>query len=144
MVALQNAPGEAAVLQGLKMRSMPVDSHNAVFDLTMMMEDSPNGLSALLQYNTDLYEEATIRGMLEHFDTVLAGVVANPRARLSELSILSLAEEQQLLVEWNDTARPFPQESCIHQLFEQQAERTPNSPAVSYGKEQLSYAELNE
>ena len=142
MFALQNAPSEAAVLHGLKMRSMPVDSQNAVFDLTLLLEDHPTQFSALMQFDTDLYEEATIKRMLEHFETVLASVVKNPNAKLSDLTILTAAEQAQL-VEWNDTTRPFPADRCIHQLFEEQVRLTPEAVAVNDEKEQLSYAELN-
>jgi amino acid adenylation domain-containing protein len=96
-----------------------------------------------LRYSTDLFDSSTITRMLGHFETLLQGIVAEPRQRLSDLPLLSATEKQQLLVEWNDTARPFPQESCIHHLFEEQVERTPDAPALSYEGEQVSYAELN-
>jgi amino acid adenylation domain-containing protein len=96
-----------------------------------------------LRYSTDLFDSSTITRMLGHFETLLQGIVSDPRQRLSELPLLSAAEKQQLLVEWNDTARPFPQESCIHHLFEEQVERTPDVTALSYEGEQVSYAELN-
>ncbi len=70
--------------------------------------------------------------MLGHFGTLLEAVVANPEERLSELPILSEAERQQLLVEWNDTKIDYPKDLCIQQLFEAQVERTPDAIAVVF------------
>src|SRR3989442_7142753 len=82
--------------------------------------------------------------MVGHFETLLKGIVADPQQRMSQLPLLTPAEEEQLLVEWNDTARPFPRESCIHELFEQQARGTPEAVAVVFEEQQLSYRELNQ
>ena len=81
--------------------------------------------------------------MIGHFQTLLEGIVANPDQRISELPILTEAEKHQLLIEWNDTKKDYPQDKCIHQLFEEQVERTPDATAVVFEDQQLTYRELN-
>ncbi len=81
--------------------------------------------------------------MLNHFLVLLEGIVAEPEQRLAELPLLSPAERRQLLIEWNNTAAPFPRDCCIHALFEAQAARTPDIIALETVEEQLTYAQLN-
>jgi amino acid adenylation domain-containing protein len=80
--------------------------------------------------------------MLEHFETLLKGIVSDAEQHLSQLPLLSGAEQQQLLVQWNDTARVWPEQSCI-ELFERQARGTPEAVAVVFKQQELSYGELN-
>ena len=81
--------------------------------------------------------------MLGYFKTLLEGIVANPQTRIADLPLLSEAELHQLLVEWNDTQVDYPQAQCIHQLFEEQVERSPTPVAVIFENKQLTYRELN-
>jgi amino acid adenylation domain-containing protein len=81
--------------------------------------------------------------MTGHFVTLLEGIVANPQERISQLPILTASEQQQLLVEWNDTQVDYAFDKCIHQLFEEQVERTPDAVAVVFENQQLTYHELN-
>jgi len=143
MFAFQNAPAEVLALPGLTVTPLEVESKAAQFDLTLSMEDMGRGLKGAVEYNTDLFDGATIERMIGHFETLLGGIVVNPEQRLSELPLLTEAERLQLLVEWNDTEADYPQDQCIHQLFEERAARTPDAVAVVFEKEQLSYAELN-
>ncbi len=85
----------------------------------------------------------TITRTLGHLQTLLEGMVTNPQQRLCNLSLLTSTERHQLLVEWNNTEVDYPQEQCIHQLFEAQVERTPDAVAVVFEDEQLTYWELN-
>src|SRR5579859_2038844 len=143
MFVLQNTPQSDLHLPDLRVVGFQIDTTTAQFDLTLFMTETPQGLSASLEYNTDLFDAETIVRMAEHFQTLLAGIVADPQRRLSELPMLSERERQQLLVEWNATQTDYPQQLCIHQLFEQQVERTPEAVAIVFGEEQLTYAELN-
>jgi amino acid adenylation domain-containing protein len=143
MFVLQNAPMSALELPSLTISSLEMESSTAKFDLTMSMEDSEQGLVGSLEYNTDLFDTATISRMLEHFQTLLEGIVANPEQRLSDLPILTQPERQQLLVEWNDTQTEYPKDVCIHQLFEAQVQQTPNAVALVFQNQQLTYHELN-
>jgi aspartate racemase len=143
MFALENTPISPLELPGLSLSSLNIDSSTAKFDLTMSMEDTEQGLMGSLEYNTDLFHAATISRMLEHFQTLLEGIVANPEQRLLDLPLLTQPERQQLLVEWNDTQVDYPKHLCIHQLFEAQAEQTPDAVAVVFEDQQLTYGELN-
>ncbi|HVB29717.1 MAG TPA: amino acid adenylation domain-containing protein [Terriglobia bacterium] len=143
MFALQNAPLRALELPGLTLIPVEGDSETAHFDLTLQIVDTEQGLTAALVYNTDLFEADTIARMLGHFQTLLEAIVANPEQRLSDFPLLTEAERQQLLVEWNGTKTDCPRDLCIHQLFEAQVERTPDAIAVVFEAEQLAYGELN-
>ncbi|MEP0858563.1 amino acid adenylation domain-containing protein [Trichocoleus sp. DQ-U1] len=131
---------------------MEVETGTAKFDLTLEITDTEEGLTGSLEYNTDLFDEATITRMLGHFQTLLEGIVANPDCRLSDLPLLTEAERYQLLVEWNQTQTDYPADSCFHQLFEQQVEKTPDAIALSarsanaltFEEQHLTYKQLNE
>jgi amino acid adenylation domain-containing protein/non-ribosomal peptide synthase protein (TIGR01720 family) len=122
---------------------LDIQTDTAKFDLTFYVEERPEGIVGRFEYNTDLFEAATISRMIEHFKTMLAGIVANPQARVSELPLLSETERYKLLVEWNNTTQEYPQDKCIHQLFEEQVERSPDAIAVVFEDKQLTYRELN-
>ncbi|WP_442937688.1 non-ribosomal peptide synthase/polyketide synthase [Nostoc sp.] len=143
MFALQNAPMSEIELTGLTVSSLPIESSTAKFDLTLSMENTSTGLVGGWEYNTDLFDSSTIERMTGHFACLLEGIVANPSDRISQLPMLTASEQQQLLVEWNDTQVDYPQNKCIHQLFEEQVERTPNAVAVVFENQQLTYHELN-
>jgi non-ribosomal peptide synthetase component F len=134
MFVLQNTPTSALELPGLTVNSLNIDSGTAKFDLTLFIMETAQGLRASLEYNTDLFNAATITRMLGNFQTLLEGIVANPQQRLSDLPLLTAAEQHQLLVEWNNTQTDYPSNTCIHQLFEAQAEQTPNAVAAVFGK----------
>ncbi|WP_442937364.1 non-ribosomal peptide synthase/polyketide synthase [Nostoc sp.] len=143
MFALQNAPISEIELTGLTVSSLPIESSTAKFDLTLSMENTSTGLVGGWEYNTDLFDSSTIERMALHFVTLLEGIVANPEQRISQLPMLTASEQQQLLIEWNNTQVDYPQDKCIHQLFEEQVERTPDAVAVVFEDEQLTYHELN-
>ena len=96
-----------------------------------------------IKYNTSRFESSSISIMLGHLRTLLEGILENPQRRVADLPILTSTEEHQLLVEWNDTQADYPQDRCIHQLFEEQVERTPKAIAVIFEDQQLTYRELN-
>jgi amino acid adenylation domain-containing protein/non-ribosomal peptide synthase protein (TIGR01720 family) len=143
LFVLQNAPMPALELTGLTLTPIIADTGIAKFDLTLSMEETPHGLRGYFGYNTDLFEPSTIERMAEHFRTLLEGVAADPARRLSELPLLTKKETLQLLDEWNDTDADYRQDVCFHELFEQQVERTPDSIALVFEDETLTYAELN-
>jgi aspartate racemase len=141
--ALQNVPTKTLELEGLTLSSLGLHSGTAKFDLSFYIEEGDDGLSTVLEYNTDLFDASTIQRMLGHYQRLLEGVVENPNARLSDLPLLTEAERRQLLVEWNNTQTNYPKDWCIHEAFEEQAERTPEAIAVVYGDQQLTYRQLN-
>ncbi len=143
MFTLLNAPGQSLELPGLTLRPLPADSGTSQFDVALAMYDGEEGLRGAFGYITDLFDAATVARMVRHFHTLLESIVANPDQHLSALPMLTEAERQQLLVEWNDTQADYPKGRCIHDLFEAQVERTPDAVAVVFEGEQLSYRELN-
>ncbi len=112
-------------------------------DLTLELLQTQDGLIGRVEYATDLFEAPTITRLIGHFQTLLEGVIAQPETHLSELPLLTEFERHQLLVEWNDTAVPFPQDKCIHELFEAQVAKTPQAVAVVYEDQRLTYTQLN-
>jgi amino acid adenylation domain-containing protein len=143
MFVLQNAPKSEIELSGLTLSSFEIDRGTAMFDLTLYMEETDAGLIGTFEYNTDLFEAATITRMAGHLQTLLSGIVANCDRHLCEVPLLTEAEQQQLLVEWNETESEYPLDQGIHELFEAQAERTPDAVAVVFEGQQLTYGELN-
>ncbi|MCW5315483.1 amino acid adenylation domain-containing protein [Nostoc sp. KVJ3] len=143
MFVLQNAPTSGIELSGLSVSSFPMKGANSRFDLTLIMQNSPTGLIGVWEYNTDLFDARTIERMTSHFVTLLEGIIANPEQRLSQLPLLTEVEQQQLLVEWNDTGVDYPLHKCIHKLFEEQVARTPDAVAVEFENQQLTYHQLN-
>ncbi len=143
MFALQNTPRAALTLEGIKLRSLPRRTETSKFDLTLHMHQDPQGLTASLEFNTDLFEVGTITRMLGHLERLFEEVVADPDRRLSALPLLSPKERHQLLVEWNATTADSPRDLSVHRLFEQQAARTPQAVAVAVGGERLTYRELD-
>jgi amino acid adenylation domain-containing protein len=143
MFILHNASGHSLELQGLTVSPLTVDVQSAKFDLTLYVAEEAEGLRTTFEYNADLFDEITISRMLGHFETLLEGIVANPDRRLSDLPLLTKAERQQLLTEWNNTRADYPIHHCFHQLFEDQAARTPDKIAVSFEDQQLTYSQLN-
>ncbi|TRT83455.1 MAG: non-ribosomal peptide synthetase, partial [Microcystis aeruginosa Ma_AC_P_19900807_S299] len=96
-----------------------------------------------MSYDGSRFDQDTINRMLSHFVTLLEGIIANPSERISQLPLLTKVEEQQLLIDWNNTEVDYPSKQCIHQLFEEQVERTPDAVAVVFEGQQLTYNELN-
>lgn len=143
MFVLQNSVLEEMKWPGLNLSFVDSETGTAKFDLTMVFQVTHQGLILQAEYNRDLFEPDTITRLLEHFEILLQGVVENPGRHLSELPLLSEAERQQVIEEWNKTKTDYPREKCIHELFEEQAARSPNAVAVVFGKQSITYEQLN-
>jgi putative pyridoxal-dependent aspartate 1-decarboxylase len=142
MFILQNAPSEEVELPGVTLTHLELESTIAKFELTLSISETDRGLEGEWEYNTDLFEPATIERMTVHWQNLLSAMVANPQQRVSELPLLTESERHQLLVEWNNTEEEYPQK-CLHQLFEEQVEKTPDAVAVVFEDQQLTYRQLN-
>lgn len=143
MFVLQNTSVQMPVLPGLTFTPLKVESATTKLDLWLVMAEGPNGLGGSLEYSTDLFDAPTITRMLKHFRILLEGVTADPGRRLSNLPLLTGAEQRQLLVGWNDSWADYPLDLCLHHLFETQVERTPDAVAVIFEGMQWTYQELN-
>jgi surfactin family lipopeptide synthetase A len=115
----------------------------AKFDMVMSLGDTGQEISGACEYNTDLFNDDTISRFLRHFQSLLSDIVRDPDRPVSTLRLLTEAERQQMLVEWNATRFDYLEDACVHQLFEAQVGRTPDALAVTLDQEQLSYRELN-
>jgi amino acid adenylation domain-containing protein len=145
MFVLNNTPQQPAQFGEIEVSPLADGDGASRFDLTLSMtEEHGQGITAALEYNTDLFNADTIARMLGHYETIVAAMAANPAQPVKTVPMLREPELHQLLAEFNDTARPYPADRCIHQLFEEQVARRPHAIAVSSGQETLSYAALNE
>nr|VFK59281.1 MAG: amino acid adenylation domain-containing protein [Candidatus Kentron sp. TUN]VFK67850.1 MAG: amino acid adenylation domain-containing protein [Candidatus Kentron sp. TUN] len=114
------------------------------------MIEITQSLYGAFKYNTDLFEDETIERMVGHFQCLLEGIIAEPKTRISQLPLLTESERQRILVEWNDTKAPYPQDKCVHELFEEQVAISPDAismvfPSTDEGQdEEVSYEELND
>ena len=142
-VAFVLEPSLPPLDSGWTISQLDVDTGTAKFDLSVELEEKPDGIIGRFEYNTDLFDTATINRMIGHFQTLLEAIVANPIQPLMELPMLTSVEQQQLLVEWNDTQVDSPSAQSIHSLFESQVQHTPDAVAVVYENQQLTYSELN-
>ena len=143
MFAFQNVPRQALDFAGLELSPVNVEQGTAKFDLSLSLWEEAGGLTGSLEYNTALFAAPTITRLVGHLYTLLAGIVADPTQRLSQLPLLTAAEQQQLLVEWNATQAPYPQDMCVHELIAAQAVRTPDRIAVTCEGARLTYGELH-
>lgn len=135
--------GAQIELSGLRLESLALAQQVAQFDLTLVMAEVDDGLAAALQYNTDIFDATTMQRMAGHFVRLLEGITSAPQQPLKLLPLLTPDETQQLLWEWNDTQINYEQDKLIHELFEAQAQRTPEAIALIFQEQRLSYQELN-
>ena len=151
--AVQNAPIAALELPGLTLRPQHIDIKTTRFDLEFHLWErssgngfwvnSSEGISGLIVYNIDVFDEATISRMIGHYRNLLQNIVNNPDKNIVELDILTESERNQLLFEWNNTQRDYPQDLCVHQLFEKQVAQTPDAVALVWDEQKITYQELN-
>ncbi|XXU81050.1 amino acid adenylation domain-containing protein [Sorangium sp. So ce1151] len=144
MLAMDPTPEQAPEMPGLSSSAQRVDTGTAQFDLALNLAADGQAARGAWEYNTDLFDRATVLRMTRHLVAILDGFVANPEARLGDLPMMDAAEREQLLTGWNATERAYPDERCVHELFEAQAERTPDAVAVIFDDRRLSYRELNQ
>jgi amino acid adenylation domain-containing protein len=142
VLALQNMPVRSRTLPDLALEAEEVEGRTAKFDWTLFVEERPDGPSIVLEYDRDLFEAVTAERVLAHFEHLLEAA-AEPELRLSAVSSLAMAERQQLLAEWNDTAAFEPASRWAHEQVLRQAAASPAAPAVVVsGGEVLTYGEL--
>jgi amino acid adenylation domain-containing protein/thioester reductase-like protein len=132
-----NLAGQPAELS--TSRSMGV----AKFELTLSLEIVDDQLKGHFEYNSDLFDATTIERMAKNFEVLLESAVENPQQRIGNLPMLSQAEQQTIVSDWNNTKTSYPADQCIHQLFEQQAAQNPNATALIYRDQTVKYHELD-
>ena len=148
MLVLQNAGMDPPAFEGLDVVMEPLDTGTAKFDLTLSIHerrgDEAGALRGTLEYNADLFDHATAERMAAHWRTLLAAAAVDPGRRVSELPLMAAEEEQRVVGAWNRTRVEGDPGARVHHLFEAQAARTPEAPALTCGEVTLSYRELDE
>jgi len=140
---LQNTPQSLLALEGATVEMAESDPGTAKFDLSVFVFEEVDGLKVQAEYNTDLFDRGTVTRLLEHYGVLLDEALRKPETRISDLPWLTPNERRRILVEWNDTARDYPRDRCLHELFEAQVRRDPDSLAVICETAQLTYAGLD-
>ncbi len=142
MCVLQNQPRSEMPAGELTMSPLQVTLGAAKFDLTIFWIEDGEGIRGVVEHNTDLFDETTVRRFYAQHERLFQEVVAHPDRRLSELPLVAAPERHQLLYEWNETAAPLAG-YVVHDRVEAQAARTPRAPAVLFAGEGLTYEELD-
>jgi non-ribosomal peptide synthetase component F len=131
-------------LSGVTLSLEEVENQTARFDLALDMWEESGGIRGIFEYNQDLFDQSTVCRMAGHLQTMLESAIANPNQPISTLPLLTPPEQQQLLVEWNNTQANYTSDRCLHELFEVQAEKNPDAVAVVFPDQQLTYREVNQ
>src|SRR5205823_4278451 len=124
-------------------RPLPVETRTSKSDLTLFIEAVGEAGACRFEYATDLFTAESTARMGRHLTELLRSITEDPEKSISELNLMPVAERHQILVQWNQTERDYPRNKCIHQLFEEQVERTPEAVAVVFEGKSLTYRELN-
>ncbi|MGW0698017.1 non-ribosomal peptide synthetase [Streptomyces sp. NPDC002867] len=147
MFLLDETPDTAPGLAGLDTEPIDFSSRATKYDLMISVHDTGSAVRALVEYPTALFDAATVDRLLGHFLTTLEAAVAVPDVPISTLPLLTRAERRTALDDWNATRAPFPQDACLHHLFEEHADRRPDSAAIvcgGLGGWTVTYRELEE
>ncbi len=145
MFAFQNTPDLPERIGNADIELEVLDNDTSVFDITLNLHDSNNGIYGYFEYCKDLFEVDTINRMQKHYLTLLESMVANPKSRISQLHLISEREHLQLIYDWNKTASNsnHNDNQCVYELFEQTVSKQSDSIAIYHAENSLTYAELN-
>ena len=121
-----------------------IDGNASAVDITLSLKTSKTQLRGFVEYNTDLFNEATMQQLMQHFEHLLENLMTQPDRPVHALPLLTDREQKKILGEWNDTAVSYPKQNGLHQLFEAQTEQTPNHIAIEHQGVQISYTALNQ
>jgi amino acid adenylation domain-containing protein len=144
VINLRNVPKRQTSLEELEMEKSLRENDSSQFDLALEFDVDEGGeLVASLRYNVDLFDESTIMRMATHYQNLLGELLMKTGSPIAELVMLAPSERQRIVGDWTETVADYPREKCIHQLFEEQVERTPDKVALVFEDQQLTYRELN-
>ncbi|NET90321.1 MAG: amino acid adenylation domain-containing protein [Kamptonema sp. SIO1D9] len=136
-------PGKPIDLGKLVVEAVDFEPKTSQLDMTLFLGEIEQQLVGTWEYNTDLFEAATIRRTIAGFQTLLESIAEQPAQPIANLPLLTNSDRQKLLEEWNQTGKDYPQDICLHQLFEAQVEQTPEAIALVFGERNLTSSELN-
>ena len=144
MFAWQSADEGHLEFPGLSLEPLMRTSHAvSKFDLTLSLQEKDGGIGGGLEYATALFERETAERTVVYYQTLLEGMVADETQRVDRLDVLPEAERRLVVETWNATQAQYPSERCVHELFEDQVQKTPQATALVHGEQTLSYAQLN-
>ncbi|MDP4147324.1 MAG: amino acid adenylation domain-containing protein, partial [Bacillota bacterium] len=143
MFVLQNTDAKEIQINNLKFKQYEFANKISKFDITLSLTEVSDGIDFNVEYCTRLFNRNTIERFLRHFENIAKDVADNPEKKISEIDMLSEEEKKKILVDFNDTKAWYPKDKTIHELFEEQVEKTPENIVVVYEEQELSYRELN-
>jgi amino acid adenylation domain-containing protein len=144
MFVWQNGLAETLDLPGLTVERLPLPITDLPVDLLLALSEEDDTVLGWWRYNTARFSAAFMQQMVTHFQQLLIHLVQQPAAPLHTLPLLTPAEQQQMLIEWNGSPDATLQPACLHHLFEAQAARTPGAAAIHYEGQTITYDELNQ
>jgi len=144
MLVMQNTDMEEIAIEGISIKPYRIDNRISKFDITLIAVEAEEKIGLSIEYCNRLFKKETIERMVGHLKNVLIDMSENTGKRINEIELLDEEERHKLLYEFNDTYAEYPKDKTIHELFEEQVEKTPDNIAVMYGDKQLTYRELNE
>ncbi|WP_164473115.1 non-ribosomal peptide synthetase [Clostridium sp. E02] len=143
MFVMQNTDNMVMEIEGLKISSYGMENKVSKFDIALNAEEKEGSIWFALNYCTKLFKKETMERFAGHFKNILNETIGDLKVKLSEIEMLSEEESRQILYDFNDTETEYPRDKTIHKLFEEQVERTPDSIAVIFEDESITYGELN-
>ena len=144
LLTFQNVPISEVSMPGGEVSALDFGTPSAKYDLLLAAQEDGEELVLGLEYDASLFDATTVARLLRQFERVLEGMAADPEQTVDTLPLLNAAERHQLDSEWNDSARPYPQEDTVHGLFEEWARKSPEAQALAFGDEgTMSYGELD-
>lgn len=143
LFAFQHEMDRSLMISDISWSPVEIDTYVAQTDLSFWIRKTESGFDIILEYSTELFDACTVRGMLNNLEVLLAGIATNPYACISRIPLLSDCEIQKQL-DCNSTDFEYSRDTCVHLLFEEQVEKTPDKVAVVYKESQLTYSELNQ
>ncbi|MCF7849347.1 MAG: amino acid adenylation domain-containing protein, partial [Kiritimatiellales bacterium] len=141
--SMNNYPAPRMKLGAMDLTEESVDVGMTDVDLGISIDADEQGLRGTIDFNTDLFDAATIKRLADHFLNVLAAVCNDPSTRIADVSLLSPSERSRILEEWNNTSTDYPRDTCTHRLVEEQVEKAPGKTAIVFGDTEVTYAQMN-
>jgi amino acid adenylation domain-containing protein len=143
-VALSQQPKLPQIGSGWDMATEEICNGGSKLDLMIVVDNRDDNIFGPITYNPDLFDASTVRRMIGHWQMILGAAALDANRRIADLPLLTEAERDQILVQWNDTKAEYPGNACLHELIENEVDRSSHAPAVVCGHTRLSYRELND
>jgi amino acid adenylation domain-containing protein len=142
-IALSQQPKLANIAPGWDLKTEEISNGGSKLDLVIVLDEREERIFGPITYNPDLFDEAAIISLVEHWQTLLGSAAGNPSRRITDLPILTQTRREQILFQWNSTRMDDPSDARLHERFEKQAAKTPDAIAITCGRDSVSYRELN-